>query len=136
MAAKGGDIREVTFTHPTIGSGAFFPKANEGNKLDPGGIRTSDDASMIDGSGEPIWQMNFVRGGFEILIANDMNNRNDIAKVALLAGDPVDSEWTVALLNGTVWSGTGRPVGEISADVNVATLPIKIASGNFTKIVG
>ena len=48
--ASHGDITEVTFNHPTIGQGVFFPKANEGNTFDQGGIRTSDDASIISGS--------------------------------------------------------------------------------------
>jgi hypothetical protein len=41
-----GDILEVTYNHPTLGSGVFYPKANEGNKFDPGGFRNNDDASL------------------------------------------------------------------------------------------
>ena len=54
MATLGGDISEVTYNHSVIGSGVFYPKAGEGNTFDPGGIRNSDDASGIDGSGDMI----------------------------------------------------------------------------------
>ena len=62
MATTGGDILEVTYSHPTLGQGAFFPKANEGNTFDPGGFRNNDDVNQIDGAGELIVQKNRVRG--------------------------------------------------------------------------
>lgn len=134
--ATGGDITEVTYNHPTIGQGSFFPKANEGNTFDPGGIRTADDANMISGSGALIAQKNRVRAHFEILIENDMNIRNDASVVAQLAADPVAADWTVSIINGTVWGGTGFPVGDIAPDVNASTFTLKVACGTFKKIIG
>jgi hypothetical protein len=63
--AIGGDILELTFNHPTIGSGVVFAKAGEDNTFDAGGLRTGDDANMIDGGGNMIQQMNRVRWSFE-----------------------------------------------------------------------
>ena len=136
MPAVGGDITEITYNHPTIGQGTLFPKANEGNTLDPGGIRTSDDASMIDGTGQPIWHLYRVRGSLEILCANDMNTRNDIEVVRQLQESSLPADWTFTMINETVWGCSGKPVGDIAADVNASTFTLKIASGNFKKIVG
>lgn len=134
MSAKGGDIKEITYTHPTLGSGVLFAKANEGNKLTPGGLVASDDDGMIDGAGNYIWQMNWQRGSIEALIVNDMNTREDLTKLQAMEGDPVDTEFTVSIVNNTVWSGIGRPVGMLSADINASTVSVKIAA-NFKKQV-
>jgi hypothetical protein len=134
--AVGGDIKEVTYNHPTIGSGVIFPKAAEDNTYDVGGVRTADDANMVDGGGNPIWQKNRVLGFFEVLVVNDMNTRQDIENIALLAADPVPAEWTYSMLNGAVYKGTGMPVGDVQGNINQATFTLKVAGGSFVKIKG
>ena len=56
MSVIGGDILEITFNHPTLGSGIIFPKAAEDSTFDLGGFRSNDDAAGVDGSGEMIDQ--------------------------------------------------------------------------------
>jgi len=131
-----GDITEITYNHPTIGQGVFYPKANEGNTLDTGGIRTADDASQIAGDGSIIAQKNRVRASFECLLEDDQNVRNDADKAKKLAADPVPAEYTVSIINGTVWSGSGFPVGDIQTDVNAGTFTLKVAAPEFKKIIG
>jgi hypothetical protein len=53
-----------------------------------------------------------------------------------LAADAESAEYTVSMLNGTVWSGFGIPVGDLAPDTNAATVSLKIASSGFKKIVG
>jgi hypothetical protein len=130
--ATSGDITEVTYSHP-LGSGVFFPKANEGNSFDPGGLRNNDDSSAIAGDGSLMNQKNRVRGSFEVLIENDMNVRNDLEVLTALAESSVPAVWTVSVINGTVWAGTGFIVGDIVADVNAGTIPLKVAVGVFEK---
>jgi hypothetical protein len=136
MGAIGGDITELTYNHPTIGQGSFFPKANEGNTIDPGGFRANDDASMISGDGQIIDQINRVRGSLEVLVVNDQNVRNDLEVARLLAASPVLADWTASHINGTVWGFKGKPVGDLSADTNAATFNMKIATANIKKIIG
>jgi len=131
-----GDITEVTYNHPTIGSGVFYPKAAEGNTFDPGGFRTSDDANGMAGDGSLIVTKNRTRAFFEVTIENDMNIRNDVEVVKALAADSVPAEYTISIINGTVWAGSGFPVGDIAPDVNAGTMTLKITSGQFKKIVG
>lgn len=134
--AVGGDITEVTYNHPTLGSGILFPKAAEDNTYDVGGIRTADDANMVDGAGNAIWQKNRVMGFFEVVVANDQNTRQDAETMALLAADPVEADWTFTHINGTVYGGKGKPVGDIQPNTNAATFTLKVAGPSFKKIVG
>lgn len=137
MASIGGDIIEVTFNHPTLGTGILYVKAAEDSSFDLGGIRTTDDKQGITGSGEMIKQMNNNRWQFGCVAAWDMNNRNDLEKVSQLAENPLDADWTITHANGTVWGGKGCPVGDYEGNGNAATFDILLqGSGKLKKIVG
>jgi len=132
--AVGGDIIEVSYNHPTIGSGVLFPKASEGNTYDTGGFRSKDEASAIDGSGTMIDSMNRVRGFFEVVISNDMNSNQELEKMVELATSPVVASWVFTCINGVSYRGDGKPVGDLQGDVDKATFKLKVASGLFKKI--
>lgn len=135
--AIGGDIIEVTYNHPTLGSGVIYPKAAEDSTYDLGGFRSSDDANMVDGGGNMIDQMNRVRWSFEVVVAWDMNTNTELEKIVNLAADPVPAEWTWSNANGTVYGGTGKPVGDQQGNGNAATFTLKVAGGGKAKkIVG
>lgn len=137
MSVIGGDILEITFNHPTLGSGIIFPKAAEDSTFDLGGFRSNDDAAGVDGSGEMIDQLSRVRWSFEGTIAWDMNTREDLEKLTELSGDPVLSEFTMTHINGTVYGGSGKPVGDLAGNGNAATFSLKLAGGGrMKKIVG
>lgn len=128
-----GDITEINYSHPTLGSGVFFPIANQGNTYDKGGLRNSDDANSITSAGLVV-QKNRVRGFFEVIIENDMNNRQDAEKLNALAESGTSATWTFSLVNGSVFKGLGIPVGDIQADTNTGQLTLKVASAKFTQI--
>lgn len=133
----GGDVKEITYNHPTLGSGAFFPKSGEDSTFDPGGYRSDDDENGVDGSGEMIDKMNLKRWSCEVTLGSDMNTRVDLLRVSDLAESPVLASYTVTHVNGTVWAGKGKPVGDVKHNGNAATLPLKLAgSGRMKKIVG
>jgi len=137
MSVIGGDILEVTFNHPTLGSGIIFPKAAEDSTFDPGGFRSNDDDGMIDGSGQMIDELTRIRWSLESTIAWDMNSREDLTKLVALNSDPVLAEWTFTHINGTVWGGQGKPVGDMKGNGKAATFPLKIAGGGvLQKIIG
>lgn len=128
-----GDITELTYNHPTVGSGVFFAVANQGNPFDLGGIRTADDDGMIASNGEPIFQMNRVRGSFEIMLTNSSDT---IEKLNALAASPDPAVWTVSLINGRVYKGSGKPVGDLKVESNTGNITTKFAGGAFVKIAG
>lgn len=137
MPVVGGDILEISFNHPTIGQGFLFPKSAEDSTFDLGGNRSNDDANMVDGGGQMIDQMNVVRWSFEGTVAWDMNTREDLNKVVALSESPILADWTITSINGTVWGGKGKPVGDLQGNGNAATFALKIAgSGKLKKIIG
>lgn len=132
----GGDISEIQFNHPTLGSVTVYPKSAEDSTFDLGGFRSADDANMIDGGGRMIDQMNRVRPSLETLIAWDMNSSLELEKLNAIAKSPVLSDITISHISGSVYSMKGKPVGDLLGNGNTATFPLKIAgSGEIKKIV-
>jgi len=134
--AVGGDIIEITYNHPVLGTGVLNPKSGEDNSYFPGGIITSSDENMIDGSGQPIWQKNRRRGYFEAVCVNDQNDAEELQKMIELSAHPEPTEWTFSIANGTVYGGTGKPVDSFEGNINQATFTLRVEGGQFKKIVG
>ena len=133
----GGDIIEITYKHPTLGSGTIFPKASEDSTYDLGGFRSNDDASAIDGGGNIIDQLNRVRWSFEVAVAADMNVDGTLEKLVELASSPVQAEWDFSHINGTVYRGKGKPVGDLQLNGNASTMTLKVSGGGkLKKVVG
>jgi hypothetical protein len=128
-----GDIREINFSHPTIGSGTLFPKSAEDSTVDYGWLRSSDEAQMIDGGGNMIDQMNRVRWSVETVISTDLLIRLDVEKVIALASDPVQADWTISHVSGAVYGGKGKPVGDIQVNWNQGTMTLKLSGGGIQK---
>lgn len=129
----GGDIVEITYNHATVGSGVLFPKAAEDNTFDLGGFRSGDDMNMVDGGGNMLDQMNRARWSVEAVISNDMNTREEMEKVNALAASPLPATWTFSHINGTVYTGTGKPVGDLANNVNQSTFTLKVSGGGKLK---
>lgn len=126
---KGGDLTEITWNHPTLGSGSIYPKSGESSTYDPGGFRSADDANMIDGAGQMIDQISRVRWSMETTIAVEMIDDNTMQNLANLAGSPQEADWTFANANGTVFKGKGKPVGDIQPDGLNSTMTLKVSGG-------
>lgn len=135
MAFTGGDIIEITFNHPTIGTGRFSPKSGEDSTFDLGGFRSADDANMVTGNGETIRQLNRVRWSAEFTVANDDIVRLDAQKAVQLAANPVEAVWTIACVNGQNYKGKGSPVGDIQPNMNAATFTLKISGGGTLELI-
>lgn len=131
-----GDIIDITFNHPDLGSGRFSPMAANSNSYDVGGFRNSDDAGMVTGNGDLVVKKNRVRAYFDCLVEDDMNIAEDAVKAAALAESNKLAEWTFSLSNGTVWRGSGVVVGDIQPDTDAGTFQLKVAAKKFKKIVG
>lgn len=136
MTFVGGDILEITYNHPVIGSGTIFCKANEDGTLDPGGFRSNDDQNSITGDGRLIDQLNRVRGSFETPpIAWDMTDQDELEKLSNMTESPILGDWTISSISGAVWGGRGKPVGDIQGNTNTAQITLKLAfEGKLTKI--
>ncbi len=136
--AVGGDIIEVTVNHPTVGTGVFKIKSNESSTIDLGGIRKNDDANQISSDGTTmIRQMNMAAWSAEYTVINDTAATVPAAElVCALMESPEEGNYTIALINGTVYGGLGSPVGDVQPDINVSTFTMKInGPGKLKKIV-
>jgi len=130
----GGDITEITYNHPVVGSGTIYCKANEDGTIEPGGYRSNDDDNSVTGDGKMIDQMNFRRASFEAPpIAWDMTDVDEQSKLVLLAESPILSDWTINHINGKIWGGKGKPVGDIPGATNTALVTLKLAFENKLK---
>lgn len=133
----GGDIIEVTYNHPTIGSGTINVKAAEDSTYETGGLRSNDDDNSITGNGSMIDQMNRVRPFFEVTATWDMLEAQDLEKCVQMAASPVKADWTIENANGTVYGMRGKPVGALQGNGNASTFTLKVAGdGSMKKIVG
>jgi hypothetical protein len=131
--AVGGDIIEITYNHSTLGSGVIFAKAAEDSTFDLGGFTSADDAAMVDGGGNMIDQINQKRWKFSVTVSWDMNSADELGKIHQLSQSPVQADWTISSINGTVWGGKGKPVGDYEGNGNAATFPLLISGGGKLK---
>lgn len=129
----GGDILEISWNHPTLGSGKFNPKAAEDSVLDLGGFVSSDDANMIDGGGNMIDQINQKRWRLECTAAVDTNIDLTLERLQALQADPQQATWTISHINGSVYAGKGKPVGDLAANWNQTTCKVTLGGGKKLK---
>ncbi len=129
MAVVAGDIQEITFNHPTLGSGVLYPKSQEEGTYDPGGLRTSDDDAAIDGGGRAVDALQRTRWSFQVPITHDMNGKRELNLLAKLAASPEPAVWTTQHANGDIRKGTGKPVGDIQSNVGSAQIDLKVSGG-------
>ena len=128
MKYKAGDIIEVTYNHPSLGSGTFFCKANEDGTLEPGGFRNNDDDNSVTGNGQIIIQKNYRLATMEFPpIAWDMTDKDDQKKLSDLAESSDLADYTIAHVSGAIWAGSGIPVGDIPGVTNTAQVTLKLA---------
>lgn len=133
MAYIGGQLTEITWSHPTLGTGTISPKSSEDSTLDTGGIRSDDEATGIAGDGSAIRKMNINRWSVDTMVANDSNVGKQLEKLVALAGNPEEATFRFTHINGSVYSGSGFPVGDVNANMGSATIKIKFAGSNTLK---
>lgn len=133
MAYAGGDILEITYNHPTLGSGVIYPKSGEGFTIDFGGVRADDDEASITGSGESIYKLNNKRWSVEGTVANDTSTRKEYNAIVSMVETSQEAEWTFTHRSGSIFSAKGIPVGDLKTDLNEATFTLKISGGGKIK---
>lgn len=129
----GGDITEITYSHPTKGTGVIFIKAAEDSTFNLGGVRSDDDMNGVDGGGRGIYKLNRQRWSLDVTVSWDMNTGLDLEDLSALAADPLDGTFTVSHINGSIYGGTGRPVGDIAGNGNSSTFPLKLSGSGVLK---
>ena len=106
--AVSGDIKEITFNHPSLGSGTFKPIAGEDATFDLGGRRTLDE-DVITSDGEKINKISMMPWKYESPVRWAASTGLDLEKLIALSGSPEDADWTFELMDETIYGGKGRP---------------------------
>lgn len=128
MAIVGGDIREAHWDHPTLGSGTIYGLSNQTNTFSLGGLRSDDNKEGVDGGGNMVVRLTRNRWEVEFVPSWDMSTTS-LEQLSALHGAPADASWTFTHENGTVYTGTGRPVGDLVGDGGTPSISLKIAGG-------
>ena len=119
---------EIVCSHSS-GDYRFSPKANESFTVNPGGIVNNDDESSITGNGKMIQQKNMTLWSVEGPVAVDMKSGYEKDSLKTLMKSSEEGVWTFVHISGTIYKGSGVPVGAYSFDSNTAQATLKIAGG-------
>jgi len=130
MSYTGGDITEITYSHPTVGNGTIYAKSAEDSTIDRGGYIKNDDQNSVSGDGQNIDVMNRKRWRVELgPIAWDITDRDELDKLQQIQNSPLPADWTIAHITGTIWGGKGSPVGDLNATTNNPQIAVILAGG-------
>jgi hypothetical protein len=129
MAITAGDIQEITYNHPTLGSGTFKPIAGEDFSINLGGRRGLDEV-VLTSDGEAIHKVQNMPWSMEGPVRWAATIGLDMEKLAGLSGDLEDTNWTIQLISGEIYGGIGRPVGDIVGSSKDGQIPLKVVGGN------
>lgn len=134
---SGGDLREITWNNPDVGSGRFFTKAGETHSLDLGMMKTDDSADNIDTGGNFINIKTVKPWSYEAVIALDQNNPNrmELETAQALSNSFNPTDFTFSMFDGSVYVMSGSVVGDIVADRSKSTMPFKVMGGGFAQQV-
>jgi hypothetical protein len=128
MAFVNGDVKEISIEHPTLGNFFYKVKKDDEWTIKVGGRMTTDDDTGITGDGIPIWNIQNNLWSIEGNVVWDKIVRDELTELTDLSGDVADGQITIAFLDGSIWGGKGRPVGETSG-TNKGDIAAKMAGG-------
>lgn len=126
--AIAGDVKEITFNNADAGSGTFKPIAGEDSTFDLGGRRTLDE-DVITSDGEKIDKISMMPWKYEATVRWASSTGLDLEKLVVLSGSLEPTDWTFELMDGTIYGGTGRPVGDLVGSAKDGTIPLKTTGG-------
>lgn len=127
---SGGDITEVTYSNPVVPTGRIFAISGEDSDFDLGGFR-NDDGGAVDGAGRFIIQKNRKPWMFNCTFSNDMGGANEFEAMNALQASNAETTFTISLVNGVSYRGSGAVVGELKLNGNKSTFELNIMGGGF-----
>lgn len=132
MSYIAGQLTQITFNHPTLGTGTFAPKSSDDSTINLGGIRSDSGVTDIAGDGQAIRKMNLHRWMVDTTIAFDSTakSKSGLALLSALAADPAEANWKFTHVSGSVYSGSGFPVDVVDGNLGAATIKIKFEGSN------
>jgi len=132
MGYIGGQLTQITFNHPTLGTGTFAPKSSDDSTINLGGIRSDSGVTDIAGDGTAIRKMNLHRWMVDTTVAFDSTAmaKSGLSILSALAADAKEAVWKFTHISGSVYSGSGFPVDVVDGNLGTATIKIKFEGSN------
>ncbi len=132
MAIYAGAFTEVTYNNPTAGSGTLNVMVDEDANVDYGGLRT-DEEVKLDSSNQAVYNMTPKPWKVDATFSNDFNGTGTAEQVNALAAALSETDFTFAFPSGSVYSGKGRIVGDISGSVKGTVALVFSGGGKLAK---
>jgi hypothetical protein len=89
---------------------------------------------MIDGGGRIMDQLNRVRWSFEVVISAGVGDGTQ-EKINALTASPETADWTITNINGKVYAGNGKPVGDQNSNGNTSQMTLKLSGGGVLRVL-
>lgn len=129
MSVIAGFIQEITFNHPTVGSGVLFTIQDSDATIDTGGIRSADEMGGVDTGSRMIDQKSLNRWMVSCEISNSLTATQEAEKLAAIAASTEEAEFTFSHISGIVYRGKGQIVGDIAPNLTSAKMAVKFSGG-------
>lgn len=129
-----GDILEWAWSHPTLGSGFFWPVSNVDNTLNLGGFRNNDQA-VLDLGGRMLNQKNLQPWMMNVEVSNDPVTTQEQQTASTLAASLDEMIHTITHVSGAVYRGAGSIMGEIETNANKGTMTLKVCGAGQLQLV-
>jgi hypothetical protein len=123
---RGGDIEEITISHPTIGKRSFAVEKGADNTLDLGGY--SKEIEM-NGNGTARASLERKPWMIENVSLNIEADNEDLEFLQNVQDSPIDSEFTFSYVVGDVYRGTGSLTGDLKHNTKSSLAAVTISGG-------
>lgn len=123
-----GDIVEIAWSNPDLGSGFFFPIANTDSTLNLGGFRGNDQA-VLDGAGRLMNQKNRMPWSASMETANDPLNTKELEAASALAASTAETVYTITHVSGVRYKGAGTILGNLEGNFNKGSFQLTLTGG-------
>lgn len=132
MSIIAGDLIEIAVEHTELGSRVFEPKSGEDYGKMRGGFKSNDDDGNITAAGQRIDQLNRYPWSVEPTVGANPGDQDFLQQ---LSENPIEGQWTFTYIDGTVETGSGKPVGDVNENKQAGTIAFKVAgSGRLETI--
>ena len=123
MSVPAGDLKLISVDHPELDPIVFQAKSGEDVNVKLGGFMSSDDDGNITVSGIRIDVLNRKPWEVTLTIANVEGHHMASQR---LTEHSTEGTWIFQFADGSYWTGSGKPVGDLEKNDQSGSMSIKI----------
>lgn len=127
-----GDLKSISVNHSELGSRTFEAKAGEDFTFMTGGFKSNDDDGNIGVFGNRIDQLNRFPWSTESTL---VINEGDHDFLQALTQSPIEGDWVFEHISGDVRVGKGKPVGDVSSNLQAGTIALKCSGSGTLNLI-